>query len=164
MIRIVFYLLVFTAISACRTSNRSKKTLYSANQTVLKAQNDSSIKFLAQNCEFVRKYVENNMKIYCNDYKNKNIELLSKDFILYQCNDSIIGLLSNSNCFKGFNPEEILRCLGKPSKGFSQFSGFIEYWFYQKNFDNSILAVRFIKPNDIVTNNLIMVFNYEIDH
>ena len=62
MIRIVFYLIVFIAISACRTSNRSKQTLYRANQTVIKAQNDSSIKFLAQNCEFVRKYVENNIK------------------------------------------------------------------------------------------------------
>lgn len=164
MTRIVFCLLVFTSLGACRSSNRSKQTLYSANQTVINAQNDSSIKFLAQNCEFVRKYVENNMKIYCNEFKNKNIELLSKDFILYQCNDSIIGLLSNSNCYKGFDQEEILRCMGKPSKGFSQFSGFIEYWFYQKNFDNSILAVRFIKPNDIVKSNLIMVFNYEIDH
>lgn len=164
MTKIAVYLLVFTVLVACKTSNRNKQTLYGASQTLLKVQNDSSIKFLAMSCEFIQKYVENNMKIYCNDYRNKNIELLSKNFILYQCNDTIIGLLSNSNCFKGFDPEEISRYMGKPSKGFNQFSGFIEYWFYQKNFDNSILAVRFIKPNDIVTDNVIMVFNYEIDH
>ncbi|HQW96909.1 MAG TPA: hypothetical protein PLU58_13965 [Saprospiraceae bacterium] len=164
MTRITIYLLVFTALGACKTNNRSKISSLSASKTLLKAQNDTSIKSLAANCEFVQKYVENNMKIYYNEYKNKNIELLSKNFILYQSNDTIIGLLSNSNCFKGFDPEEILRHMGKPSKGFNQFSGFIEYWFYQKNFDNSILAVRFIKPNDIVTDNLILVFNYEIDH
>ncbi len=164
MTRIFAYILVIITLCACQTTNSRKQPLLSANQTVLNAKNDSSIKMLAMNCEFVRNYVENNMKYYNNKYKDKTFELFTSSHTIYQYNDTIIGLLANSNCYKGMIPDEIIYYIGKPSKSFNQLSGFIQYWFYDKHFENYMPTVRFYKPKDTIIDNFIIVPYYGIDH